>query len=164
MKNIIPTLLTAILFALMATACVGPQPIIVGSPGNADPAGDAYKQVLLKNESPFWVRIYFRDFTVTMKPGSEIITRAPSPPFPGRQFGGFSFMGYAYRQFDGKRLSEFVGEQEFYFYLNAYPIQHNRRTFGAVVWMSGFSVSPYGYPVRFSGTFLNIVPWNAHIH
>jgi|GEM_PF-5619991 len=121
---------------------------------------DEAKRVLVQNQSPFWVRIYFRDETLILGPGKE---REMVHMDGLRALGNFSFYGYAYRHYDGKRLYEFVGEQQFSFYLSGYPQVWNGRVFGAVVTMYGFPVSQFRYPVQFNGVLLDLVPFSGEV-
>lgn len=131
--------------------------------GNPDPAGDAYKCVLIKNESPFFVFAPIGTQNILLEPGSEIITKTVRPLgwLSPTTFGRFSFMAYAYRKYDGKSLDEFVGQQEYWIYLDGYPRPYQGRVFGDVVVMSYFPVSRFGFPDQWQGRIAGIIPWKA---
>ena len=130
--------------------------------GNPDPAGDAYKCVLIKNESPFFVIFSIGTRNVILPPGAEIVTKAIRPlGWLSPTFGNFSFIAYAYRQYNGKTLDEFVGQNEYWVYLDGYPRTYQGRVFGDVVIMRSFPVSSLGRPDRWQGSFLRVVPWKA---
>jgi len=140
--------------------------VVVQPLGSTDPAGDAYKSVLIRNDGPFWVLFPMGiQKNVVLAPGAEIVTERVRPLGSlSPSFGQGSFIAYAYRRCeqDGQgrlRLDEFVGQSLFSFFLSGYPIPYNGRTFGAVVVMSGFPVSRFGHPEGWQGQLFGIIPW-----
>jgi len=130
--------------------------------GNPDPAGDAYKCVLIKNESPFFVYFSIGSQNIILEPGSEAITKAIRPlGWLSPSFGNFSFIAYAYRKFDGSALDEFIGQQDYWVYLDGYAHEYEGRIFGDVVIMDYFPVSSFGHPDRWQGRIGGVVPWRA---
>jgi len=149
---------TLSVFLLLVLCGCGPT-VVYQQPEsfNSDPAGDAYKAVLVRNESPFWVIFSTGTQNVVLPAGGEIVLqRLRSYGWLSPGFGQFSFMAYAYRKFDGRHLHEFIGQQEFWVYLNGYTQNYNGRTFGGIVVMSGFPISTTGFPDQCRG---NIGPF-----
>ena len=155
MKDIV-IFIFAFLIAIMV-ACTTRQPIVIGAIENTGPSNDETNTILIRNESPFWVRFYFLHHTVTIGPKNEFVGRVNPSQF-WRQVGSFSIIGHAYRYSDGQKLSNFVGEEEFGFFLSGHPVQYNNHNFGAIVWISGFPISPYGFPTKFTNNVGNIIP------
>ena len=129
--------------------------------GGPDPAGEAYKKVHIINSTPYYV---FPDIgqNIIMKPGAEITTE-PKRPFGWLSpiFGSFSFWAYAYRKYDEKtgRRDEFVGQRQFWIYLDGRAHEYQRGIFGDEVVMDYFPISPF--PDRWQGSLGGIVPWRA---
>ena len=163
-------LLLAMAFGLVGCATL-PFPnrtttVVVQPLGSGDPAGDAYKSVLITNPGPFWVLFPMGiQKNVVLAPGAEVVTERVRPLGSlSPSFGQGSFIAYAYRRCeqDGQgrlRLDEFVGQAQFSFFLSGYPVPYNGRVFGAVVVMSGFPVSTFGHPESWSGSIFGIIPW-----
>lgn len=151
-------LLFCFLFSLIGCGCATTTTTIVMQ-GNPDPAGDAYKHVLIRNATPF-----FTTFSVSMGdqvilgPGEEMIVMSKKRPF-GSIFGRFSFVVHAYREYNDNKLNEFVGSNRYYIYLNGYTCIYQGRVFGDVVVMRYFPNSPF--PLSWEGNF--IVPWKIEI-
>ncbi|MBN2197578.1 hypothetical protein JW698_00010 [Candidatus Wolfebacteria bacterium] len=156
-----------LILALVSTGCAllprqKATAVVYSQGGSVDPGGDAYKTVLFQNKSPFWWKVPIGQETLIIAPGSEAVTKIVSN-FLNREFGNFTIMAYAYHKFNGKRLSEYIGQQEYWFCLDGYPRYYNGRTFGAVVVMSYCSVSPFPGPTKWRGRILGIIPWEAEI-
>ncbi|MEK7624202.1 MAG: hypothetical protein AAB404_00515 [Patescibacteria group bacterium] len=149
-----------LLLILILNGCATTTTVIEGN--GPDPAGEAYKAVLIRNESPFYVYFSIGTRSIILKPGNEVIIKTIRPlGWLSPTFGSFSFIAYAYRQYDGKGLDEFVGQQEYWVYLDGRLRIYQGRGFGDVVIMEYFPVSALGHPDRWQGNFLRTVPWKA---
>lgn len=144
----------------LLSGCATNTTIVKGS--GPDPAGEAYKTVLIRNESPFYVYFSIGARSIILEPGTEIITKTVRPlGWLSPAFGNFSFIAYAYRQYNGKTLDEFVGQQQYWVYLDGYPRTYQGRVFGNVVIMQYFPISSFGHPDHWQGSLGGIVPWKA---
>jgi len=149
-----------LLVIVLLSGCATTTTVVKG--GGPDPGGEAYKTVLIRNESPFYVYFSIGTRNVILEPGSEIVTKAIRPlGWLSPTFGRFSFIAYAYRKYDGRTPDEFVGQQQYWIYLDGYPRTYQGRVFGDVVIMRYFPVSSFGHPDRWQGRIGGIVPWRA---
>lgn len=128
---------------------------------SVDPGNEAYKYVLIRNESPFFVKFSIGTESIVLDPGAEVVTKKIRPlGWLSPSFGQYRLVAYAYRGYQNGYLDEFVGQIEYYIRLDGYPRVYNGRVFGDVIILSYFPVSTFGHPDHWGGNFLGIIPWD----
>ena len=124
------------------------------------PGRDAYKHFLVKNNSPYFIKIAPGPDNYLLDPGTEIVLKRGKPVL-GSRFGRFSFMAYAYREYRNGRLSEFIGQQEVWAYLDGSVFDGRVFADNIELGESGWYLPSLGHPTKYQGTF--IVPWEFNI-
>ncbi len=150
-----------LIVGLTVTGCATTTTVVKG--GAPSPGEEAYKYVLIKSESPFYIYFSIGTQKVLLEPGAEITTIRTRPlGWLSPSFGRFSFIAYAYRvKHSNGSLDEFVGQRQFWIYLDGYPHIYNGRVYGDIIIMDYFPVSSFGYPDRWQGSFARFIPWRA---
>lgn len=174
MKNIF----FAVLFLILISGCAtAPRHLIspinpLGRPAEpsaayqAGPAGDAYKYVLFENEGPYFVKFNPGEKAV-LGPGGEITFKRVRPLGGlGSSFGRFTFMAYAYREYNPQtgRLSWFVGQKKVRIRIDGKIRLYNGRPFGDRIKFGegGWRYPSCGFPDKWKGSFFGgIVSWEA---
>ncbi|NQV00913.1 MAG: hypothetical protein HQ537_02240 [Parcubacteria group bacterium] len=165
MKRMI--LLSAVmLFLASGCAIVPTRHIGANNPINwqAGPGQEAYKYILVQNQSPYYIKICPGQGNVLLSPGTEIIIKRTRPlGWASPSFGEFRFMAYAYREYDPRtgQLDWFVGQREARVNLDGQVRTYNGRVFADRIEFgpSGWRLPPWGHPDKWTGSFLGIVPW-----
>lgn len=149
-------------FLVLAFGCAGTT-YNIQQQENVDPGDESYKFVLIQNQSPFYVMFSIGTANVVMNPGTEVVTKKVRPlGWLSPSFGHYRFMVYAYRQKDKNgRLDEFVGQCEYYIYLDGRPRIYNGRVFGDIIVINYIPVSSFGHPDHWTGNFLGVIPWDV---
>lgn len=158
----------AFVVVFLMAGCVGPTYHVGASNQSldwkAEPGQEAYKHILVQNQSPYYVKICPGQENVILNPGTEIIIRRTRPlGWAGPSFGTFRFMAYAYRAYCPKsgRLDWFVGQKEIRVRLDGRVRTYDGRVFADRVRFGsgGWHLPKWGHPDKWEGNFLGVIPW-----
>jgi hypothetical protein len=156
----------SVIVAIVLSGCAGPTYYVnAGQSANwqAGPGQEAYKYVLVQNQSPYFVKICPGQ-TILLDPGAEVILKRTRPlGWIGPSFGNFRFMAYAYREYNPQtgQIDWFVGQKEARVNLDGRVRTYNGRVFADRIRFGsgGWHRPSWGHPDKWEGSFLGIVPW-----